>query len=817
MTRQIKLAARLEIQNAEASIAKLRDMGEVGERAIAKIEDAARAAKPESKALAAALDAVGDQVRGLGTDIPGISDGLRGMGMAGTVVAGGLALAASAAAALLVEARAQMEWAATLTDTAEGIGANVESLQAWRFAMEEVGGAQEDVDSGLKKLQSTIGAVRTGLADGEQLAALKELKLDPSVVASWTTLEQAIPVLADRFADVESAADRLRLAERLGFAELLLLLSQGAAGLKSFEDQARSLGVMVGQDVVKSLDEANRKMEVAVMRLRVELAPAAAVAAGGIAYFAGSVADAVRWVDQAIGAGRDFIGILNAIGGAQSKVTRSGLPPTERSDPDDGAMRGAAPTGRRPAVLTGRLSLPPPPRSATPRAPRAAAARTPRAASAGADRNEQAAARAASDAARAVAADQNALREAQLTLLRAQQALASDAQKRRALAQEELEIENTARLEGIAAQKDWSDATKYAATQAQMASHAAALQRIWAEEEVDQKEAAAAAQRTRADEAKTADERARTSRRLLDDAERAMLEAAADQALTRESALDAELAILDLLERRQLAEIETLDATNEAKEAAKAAVRAGRRTAGNAALDRNAGPLEAFGRRLELEGRNINDSLESIAVDGFGSLSASIMDVIDGTADLGDAFKSVTRSIIADLVELSIRQWIVKPLFDMIGGAAAGKSSGGGGFLGSVFSAAMGALGGGFRKASVPVGLPKANGGAIRAGFSTLVGERGPERIVVPRDGAVIPNHVMTALAGGGGAARAGGVSVTIHNAPAPARVVDRGNGQVAVVFARLDALGREIEGVRQSVPEVAMSAFGDARRRGQI
>lgn len=143
----------------------------------------------------------------------------------------------------------------------------------------------------------------------------------------------------------------------------------------------------------------------------------------------------------------------------------------------------------------------------------------------------------------------------------------------------------------------------------------------------------------------------------------------------------------------------------------------------------------------------------------------AFMSMIDGTKSAKDAFKDLTRSIIADLY----RQYVVKQIT---------------GFITNAITSSFGPTptGGG--------GGGKAIGGPVQAGQTYLVGERGPELFRPARSGSITPNDKL----GGGG--------TVVH--------------QTFNFSANGDQSVKQI--IAQSMPQIAkvtQNAILDARRRG--
>lgn len=793
MGKTISINMRIQAENADAVKKALEGLGVTGGAAMKKLEAAAKAARPEAKALAAAADDLKGRFDGLGAEIPGVTAALRGLGPVGTVVAGAFGLIATAVAAGMVAAREYMTWAADLTDAADAVQVNVEALQTWRFAMEEVGGTSEDLDTGLAGLNSTIGALKTGLGDVRQVAALKELGLDPDVVRSWNSLEDALPAIIKGFENVGDEAARVRIAERLGIKELLPLLRQGSDGFKNLEKTASDLGVAVDRDTVKALDDANRRLEIVSQRIRSEAAPAAVFFAEMLAGIGEAAADSIGPIMQMINAiriARDQEAARKREAESRSTISSTGMTSRIEGAPIGGRVRssGIAPAPRNPnrptkggrgggggsfaqidAVFEANARL-----NGVGYQSRTAADDKEDKASKGAARKAAAAnARAASDAVRAAAdavrrteLNQREMDRAQIDVLQATQAMAKSSAERRVIAEQIAATEKSQSLKAIDADKDLDETTKAQKRIAVETVYQAELAKIASEawDELGQQ----------LEEQKRRDE---INRRLIEDAELSILESASANAETRSEALAIELKILDLVVARQLAEIDALEASEEAKALARAAVAAAKGAQAKIIERQNQGPLGQYRDRIKKEGENINDALESIAAGGLQSLEDGLMSVIDGTKSVKDAFSDMARSILAELTRLAIRQWIIKPILDAIGG----NRSGGGWF------------GGG-----------RAMGGPVMPGASYVVGERGPERFTPMMPGMITPSG-------------SGGVKVTIYNAPTPARVQERPDGGVDIIFQRLDAQDQRINQIDRSIEGRALGAYGDAARRGYL
>ena len=159
--------------------------------------------------------------------------------------------------------------------------------------------------------------------------------------------------------------------------------------------------------------------------------------------------------------------------------------------------------------------------------------------------------------------------------------------------------------------------------------------------------------------------------------------------------------------------------------------------------------------------RDVNKSMQDAALGGLRNMEDALTGVFMGTMSVKDAFKSMARSIVADLIKIQIQRSITGPLADV---------------LGSFF----------------PTTGKKAIGGSVSLGSPYVVGERGPELFVPNQNGAIIPNK---ALGGGGG--------TTIVN-----QTLQISTGVSQTVRA-------EIQNMMPRIAEMTKAAVVDAKLRG--
>lgn len=206
-----------------------------------------------------------------------------------------------------------------------------------------------------------------------------------------------------------------------------------------------------------------------------------------------------------------------------------------------------------------------------------------------------------------------------------------------------------------------------------------------------------------------------------------------------------------------------------------------RKTAEEGAVDRaNLSPGKRYLDELTMSAAELNEALEAVQVRGLQGLSDGIAEAISQGKSLGEVFKNVANSIIADLLRIAIQQAIIKPLANSLFG-------GGGGLFG--------------------LKLPFfATGTSYAPGGLAVVGERGRELVNLPRGSQVIPNNNLPSgvmRAGGGAGPVSGTISLELTD-DLNARIVSV-SGPIAVEINR----ALQPETVSKSVAET----FRQSRR----
>jgi hypothetical protein len=241
-----------------------------------------------------------------------------------------------------------------------------------------------------------------------------------------------------------------------------------------------------------------------------------------------------------------------------------------------------------------------------------------------------------------------------------------------------------------------------------------------------------------AEEALKAQEAAATSQHQRRELDLAILDVMYDQKLA-----DLEYLKLQAERNGQLAEANKIQQQIDQLPAEKATDRA-------QTLRGTMDPLEAWLHSVPQDAQAVTEALQGIAVNGFDQIASSIADVVTGTETLGQAFGNIAKSIINDIVQMTIKMLIFRAISGLMGG----------GFDASVPSLNIGSpnlpeLG---PASAIDIGIPHSASGNtfVVGGFggtdSNLLSLNGRPLSMVSRGEAVsiIPSNANVSSQGGG-------------------------------------------------------------------
>lgn len=306
---------RLFVSGGEVVKRTFDQIGDSGRKMWAQIALGDKSANPVIRALSIGVGEAKQAIDGLTSRAGAGGAALAAFGAAG--VAAAMALAGLVIA--LGQTREAMSFAADLTDTSDRIGVGVEALQQWRYVADEAGVSVETFQANLEKVNGVLGAFKLGIGDAKLKPIFEELGISKADLDSIRSADDFMMMLADTLGQVEDRAAQVRLARGLGVEDSLPILRLGSERIREMKEAAEDLGVVLEQDTVKRLDEADRKMELATQQMQAltteGLQPLATWSANAASYLAGLSVEfsnltdrAPNWIQTLLALGRAIPG-----------------------------------------------------------------------------------------------------------------------------------------------------------------------------------------------------------------------------------------------------------------------------------------------------------------------------------------------------------------------------------------------------------------------------------------------------------------------------------------------------------------------------
>lgn len=157
---------------------------------------------------------------------------------------------------------------------ADAIGLTTDALQELRTVAEEAGVSQEALDNSMMQFSRRLGEARQGL--GQARYALDDLNLSADELATMP-LDQALQTVADEMVKVEDATSRTALAQQLfgrSGVPMLNLLREGAEGMERMRQNARDLGIVIDEDLIRKAEETENKLGLLARVINADLSEA---------------------------------------------------------------------------------------------------------------------------------------------------------------------------------------------------------------------------------------------------------------------------------------------------------------------------------------------------------------------------------------------------------------------------------------------------------------------------------------------------------------------------------------------------------------
>ena len=198
---------------------------------------------------------------------------------------------------------------------ADAIGIGTDALQELRAVAVSAGVSQGGLDKALEQLSKRLGEAEQGT--GTAVKALEAMGLTAQELTG-IPLDQALGVIAGRFAELQDATDRTAVATQLFGREgvaMVNVLKGGASELEKSRKRFRDLGVVIDEELIRNAEEMQDRFDAAATVIGAQfstvlgrLAPFLVRAAENAASLAIAIADIVDAVDDFV-SGNDSVDI----------------------------------------------------------------------------------------------------------------------------------------------------------------------------------------------------------------------------------------------------------------------------------------------------------------------------------------------------------------------------------------------------------------------------------------------------------------------------------------------------------------------------
>lgn len=163
---------------------------------------------------------------------------------------------AAAAAGLAVLTRQGLDFVDSQAKTAARLGSTIDDLRALQIAASDYGIEQGSLESSLASFTKRLGDAARGTGEAQQ--AFKALGLDAAELARMPLADQ-LALVADRISQVDSAAERTSIADRLmsGGRRMVNLFEEGGEAIREAVKEVDEFGLSLSQLDAKKVEDAN--------------------------------------------------------------------------------------------------------------------------------------------------------------------------------------------------------------------------------------------------------------------------------------------------------------------------------------------------------------------------------------------------------------------------------------------------------------------------------------------------------------------------------------------------------------------------------
>lgn len=559
-----------------------------------------------------------------------------------------------------------LEYAGSLAEVANQVGATAKELQVLRFAAGQVGVSQEQLEVGLKKLTITMGQLAAGAEKPRKaLDAVKQGLADQIQHAG--TSGNALRILAGAFEHVSSRAQRAAVEtavmSKAGSA-LDNLLVGGTAALDDLAAAAEKLGIVLSDEQIKNADDTADKLEAVKTVLQADIAGVVAANSEAILGLANAFLHLVSATIQAGQALANFMSYSRQIASQEAQshpqIASAVIKGAGALNPVLGLAVGRFLGGPTSSPKAPPKLPPPPPVPDSPDIGKFLAK-----GGGGHKENKGKEDHTAEQQLREAFQFNQDLNRAQTDVLRAQEDLARDYIARTAIS---IQIKDKEK-EAYQAELDYN-VQLYALTKGKQGMSQDQANQLRTQKDIQD---SLERQKILQDEEEQRLKDVQSISNADFDRRKDALSDQEELATTAAERRKIELELLDIAyqQRKQALEF-TIQNSHDIAEQENArrdliALKAGYGAQRQGVMNRTRGPFEEWAASIPQSAAQINEALQTIEVDGFEGLVDAMTEVISGTKKLKDAFGDLAKSIISDILKMTLRMLVFRAVSAIFG------------------------------------------------------------------------------------------------------------------------------------------------------
>lgn len=247
----------------------------------------------------------------------------------------GVATIATAATALtaglLLSTKKSLDYADAIGKAATNTGFSTDRVQELRFALDKYGLSQQQADKSLADFNKNLGGFKLGVGDAK--AAYEQLGISAkNADGTFKSNSDVYNEVINKLGGVKDGATRAALANKLFGEEagkvMAIVSTNGVAGLDSYAESAKKLGIVMSESLIRESEAANDKLSALMEVLKVHGVKAALAFTPYIIELtekftenASAIAGAVTSVGEFIHAIASGIGSISSFSAELAKLT----------------------------------------------------------------------------------------------------------------------------------------------------------------------------------------------------------------------------------------------------------------------------------------------------------------------------------------------------------------------------------------------------------------------------------------------------------------------------------------------------------------